>query len=70
MAEKKKEAEAAVELMNALFDRISTDERRKKGLVIVKATYGKFSNEDGDEGKPKLRSFKEWNWPHTRVSSI
>lgn len=51
MAEKKKEAEAAVELMTALFDRISTDETSKKGLVITKAMYGKFSDDEIDGGK-------------------
>lgn len=51
LAEKKKEAEAAVELMTALFERISTDETNKKGLVIKRATYGKLSDEEFDEGK-------------------
>ncbi len=51
MAEKKKEAEAAVELMSALFERISIDETNKKGLVITQGTYGKFSEEEIEEGK-------------------
>lgn len=50
MAEKKKEAEAAVELMAALFERICIDETNKKGLIITKASYGKFSDEEIDEG--------------------
>lgn len=56
MAEKKKEAEAAAELMTALFERISTDETNKKGLVITQATYGKFSEEEIDEGNIKFFS--------------
>lgn len=51
MAEKKKEAEAAVELMAALYERVCIDEKNKKGLVITTATYGKFSDEEIDEGK-------------------
>lgn len=50
MAEKKKEAEAAVELMAALFERICIDEKNKKGLVITQATYGKLSDDEIDEG--------------------
>lgn len=50
MAEKKKEAEAAVELMAALYERICIDEKNKKGLIISKATYGKISDEELDEG--------------------
>lgn len=51
MAEKKKEAEAAVELMTALYERICIDEKNKKGLIITSATYGKISDEELDEGK-------------------
>jgi len=49
MAEKKKEAEAAVELMAALYERICIDEKNKKGLIIIKAAYGKFSENEIDE---------------------
>lgn len=51
MAEKKNEAEAAIELMAALFERICIDEKNKKGLVITQATYGQLSDEEIDEGK-------------------
>lgn len=42
MAEKRRQAESAVSLMAALYDRIRTDEAKRKGLVIVAALYGKF----------------------------
>lgn len=41
LVEKKKEAEAAQELMLATYERIKNEEERKNGLVIVKALYGK-----------------------------
>lgn len=40
--EKRKEAQAAVDLMAATYARISAEEENKKGLVIVKALYGKL----------------------------
>lgn len=42
MAEKKREATAAVNLMAATFSRIRSDEETRKGLVIVKALYGRL----------------------------
>lgn len=39
--ERRKEAEAAQELMIATYERIKNEEERKRGLVIVKALYGK-----------------------------
>ncbi|CAD7089065.1 unnamed protein product [Hermetia illucens] len=53
MAEKKKEAETAVDLMKATCERIVNEEERKKGLIIVNARYGKFpgtstTTESGD----------------------
>ncbi|XP_067005010.1 dnaJ homolog subfamily C member 11 isoform X3 [Anabrus simplex] len=42
MAEKKREAQAAVNLMRATFARVRSDEEAKKGLVIVKALYGRL----------------------------
>jgi hypothetical protein len=44
MAEKKKEALAAVELMRATFARVRSDEEAKRGLVIIKAVYGRHTN--------------------------
>lgn len=45
LIEKRKEALAAQELMTATYDRIKTDEENKKGLVIIKAIYGKLIGE-------------------------
>lgn len=42
MAEKQKEAKAAIDLMRATFSRIRAEEERKMGLVITKALYGRF----------------------------
>lgn len=41
LMERRKEAEAAQELMTATYERIKNEEERKNGLVIVKALYGK-----------------------------
>lgn len=43
LLEKRKEAVAAQELMMATYDRIRDDESKKKGLLIIKAIYGKIS---------------------------
>lgn len=50
MAEKKKEAESAVELMSATFERIQTEEEKRKGLIILKALYGNTSPENLENG--------------------
>lgn len=42
LLQKKKEAQAAVELMNATYTRIVEEEESKKGLIIIKALYGKI----------------------------
>nr|CAD7198334.1 unnamed protein product [Timema douglasi] len=47
ITEKRREAKAAVNLMRATFARIRSDEEAKKGLVIVKALYGRLSAADG-----------------------
>ncbi|PNF16476.1 DnaJ subfamily C member 11 [Cryptotermes secundus] len=47
MAEKKREAQAAVELMRATFARVRSDEEAKRGLVIIKALYGRLVNVPG-----------------------
>jgi DnaJ family protein C protein 11 len=44
MAEKKREAESAVQLMRATFARVRSDEEAKRGLVIIKALYGRPVN--------------------------
>ncbi|KAI5699430.1 hypothetical protein M8J76_001693 [Diaphorina citri] len=41
LAEKRREAKAAVNLMQATFSRIRSEEEKKKGLVIIKAFFGK-----------------------------
>lgn len=41
LVEKRKEAMAAVELMAATYSRIFDEEETKRGLIIVKALYGK-----------------------------
>lgn len=48
LLEKRKEAMAAQDLMQATFNRIKDEEERKKGLVIIKAIYGKIIKESGD----------------------
>ncbi|XP_039278518.1 dnaJ homolog subfamily C member 11 isoform X2 [Nilaparvata lugens] len=42
MAERRREAEAAVKLMAETFSRIRSDEEQKRGLVVVKAIYGRI----------------------------
>lgn len=57
MLEKKKEAEAAVELMTETMDRVLSSERARQGLIIVEAWYGKLFDLDpaGDAlGLPKV----------------
>lgn len=40
--ERRREAEAAIDLMLATYDRIKTEEDKKHGLLILSAKYGKF----------------------------
>nr|CAD7431486.1 unnamed protein product [Timema monikensis] len=51
ITEKRREAKAAVNLMRATFARIRSDEEAKKGLVIVKALYGRLSATEGGGGE-------------------
>jgi DnaJ family protein C protein 11 len=44
LAEKRREARAAAELMRATFARVRSDEEAKRGLVIIKALYGRLVN--------------------------
>lgn len=42
LLQKRKEAQAAIDLMTATYSRIRDEEENKKGLIIVKALYGKL----------------------------
>lgn len=57
IAEKRKEAESAVSLMSATYERVKNDEEKKKGLVIIKAFYGK--SEEITSGD--FENNDEWN---------
>lgn len=48
MAEKKREAEAAIELMAVQYERCRGDEEKRNGLIITEAIYG---NIDADPSK-------------------
>lgn len=37
-----RQARATIELMRETYSRIRSDEEKKKGLVIIKAVYGKL----------------------------
>lgn len=45
MAEKKLEAEAAIDLMRVQYERHRNDEEKRNGLIIVEAIYGKIDNQ-------------------------
>lgn len=49
MAERKREAEASVDLMSAANERSREEEQRRRGLIIERATYGQLSNSDDAE---------------------
>lgn len=42
MAEKKREAEAAVDLMSVQYERNYSEEEKRNGLLIISAIYGKI----------------------------
>ncbi|XP_013405783.1 dnaJ homolog subfamily C member 11-like [Lingula anatina] len=49
IAEKRRQAQSAVELMKETVERIREEEERKGGLIIVRAVYGKIiSTDSGD----------------------
>lgn len=48
LIEKRKEAQAAVDLMAATYARICNDEENKKGLIIIKALYGKILDDSSE----------------------
>lgn len=52
IAEKRQEAEAAVELMAALYERIYQEEQRRKGLIITSARYGRFDDDSSSPTSP------------------
>lgn len=45
MAEKKREAEAAVDLMSVQYERNCSEEEKRNGLLILSAFYGKFEDD-------------------------
>lgn len=51
MARVKKEAQMAVDLMLESVAKTVKDEEARKGLIIVRAIYGKFVSEEFEEGK-------------------
>lgn len=52
MAEKKREAEAAIDLMAVQYERARSDEEKQNGLIIEKAVYGKIESDRIIEGIP------------------
>lgn len=45
MTEKKREAEAAIDLMSVQYERNCSEEERRNGLLILSAIYGKTEND-------------------------
>ena len=55
MLEKKREAEAAVELMKETVERVVISEQARHGLLIHEAWYGKlFDTQDGLDSSPRI----------------
>ncbi|XP_031640868.1 dnaJ homolog subfamily C member 11 [Contarinia nasturtii] len=54
MAEKKREAEAAVDLMSVQYERNCSEEERRNGLLIVSAIYGKFSDNSSSDSSSSI----------------
>lgn len=54
MVEKKREAEAAIDLMTVQYERTRGDEERRNGLIIEKAIYGHIENDRIIEGLSTL----------------
>jgi DnaJ homolog subfamily C member 11 len=48
LLQKRKEAQQAVSLMIAQYERICAEEESKSGLIILYAYYGKFTDDDGE----------------------
>jgi len=49
IAEKRREAEAAVALMQETYQRTYNQEEEKRGLLVIRALYGKLSSESGSQ---------------------
>ncbi|KAJ8970872.1 hypothetical protein NQ314_000997, partial [Rhamnusium bicolor] len=54
LLEKRKQAMAAQELMMATYNRIRDEENNRKGLVIIKAIYGRIITEPSNQGDVEL----------------
>ncbi|KAK8760295.1 hypothetical protein V5799_028436 [Amblyomma americanum] len=52
LAERRKEAEAAVALMHETYIRIKSNEEARGGLVVIEALYGNFSEEQENNSPP------------------
>lgn len=63
MAEKKREAEAAIDLMTVQYQRIRSDEEKRNGLIIENAVYGKIESDRIIDGKSINKWFMAWNRP-------
>lgn len=50
MAEKKREAEAAIDLMTVQYERNCGEEEKRNGLIIVKASYGVHDDSSSSDG--------------------
>ncbi|KAJ8960802.1 hypothetical protein NQ318_020098 [Aromia moschata] len=59
LLEKRREAMAAQDLMMATYDRIREEETRKKGLVVVKAVYGRLFAEASGQGQGDMELSNE-----------
>lgn len=57
MAEKKREAEAAIDLMSVQYERTRSDEEKRHGLIIENAVYGNIENDRTIEGMSRQRKF-------------
>lgn len=49
MAEKKREAEAAVDLMTVQYERNCNEEEKRNGLLIISAVYGKVVDDSNSD---------------------
>lgn len=49
MAEKKREAEAAVDLMTVQYERNCNEEEKRNGLIIISAFYGKVVDDSNSD---------------------
>ncbi|KAG5681382.1 hypothetical protein PVAND_010824 [Polypedilum vanderplanki] len=54
LQQKRREAAAAISLMQAQYERIYTEEEQKDGLLILYAFYGKFNDDDDNTSLDKI----------------